>query len=45
MKMKFCPLFVALALLASLHQAAAQNTVFTYQGQVLDNGTNFTGTG
>jgi len=32
-------LLIALALCASLQQAAAQGTAFTYQGQ-LDNGTN-----
>jgi hypothetical protein len=38
-------LFSLLALLAGIHQAAAQSTEFTYQGRVTDNGTNFTGTG
>jgi len=28
-----------------LHTVSAQSTMFTYQGRVLDNGTNFTGTG
>ncbi len=28
-----------------VHKAAAQNTVFTYQGRVTDNGTNFNGAG
>jgi hypothetical protein len=42
--------FVALALLAlstfnhQLSTARAQNTAFTYQGRVMDNGTNFSGT-
>jgi len=39
----------ALLLLSTLHNPFstlfAQNTVFTYQGRVLDNGTNFTGIG
>jgi len=44
MKIKFalCILVAALFMEASL---CAQNTVFTYQGRVTDNGTNFTGTG
>jgi hypothetical protein len=33
------------SLLLGMQFAVAQNTVFTYQGQVTDNGTNFTGTG
>ena len=45
MKIKFTYLFIVLALLVSVHPAAAQNTTFTYQGRVLDNGTNFSGTG
>src|SRR5580692_2966317 len=40
---------VALAMLSGLNSQIstvfAQNTTFTYQGRVLDNGTNFTGTG
>ncbi len=44
-----CP-FPSLALLALLilgHESSvfAQNTAFTYQGHILDNGTNFTGIG
>ena len=41
-------LFLALttlAVLANGYQAAAQNTTFTYQGRVLDNATDFNGTG
>src|SRR2546423_14946188 len=42
-------LLQVLLLLSTLHSTFstlfAQNTVFTYQGRVLDNGTNFTGTG
>ena len=45
MNIKFTYLFIVLALLVSVHPAAAQNTTFTYQGRVLDNGTNFSGTG
>ena len=45
MKTKLNRLLIALALSASLHQAEAQGTAFTYQGRVSDNGTNFNGTG
>jgi hypothetical protein len=45
MKSKLPSLFIMLSCLAGLDQAAAQNTVFTYQGQVTDNGTNFNGIG
>src|ERR1022692_4544310 len=45
MTLRIHSLFAALALLGSLIQAAAQGTAFTYQGRVLDNGTNFTGAG
>jgi len=45
MKVKFRNFLIALAIFANLYPAAAQDTVFTYQGQILDNGTNFTGTG
>ncbi len=45
MKTKSQSLFILLACLAGVDQVAAQNTVFTYQGRVTDNGTNFTGTG
>src|SRR2546423_7399333 len=42
-------LLQVLLLLSTLHSTFstlfAQNTVFTYQGRVLDNGTNFTGVG
>ncbi len=44
MKRQLTRMFIALALYA-LSIAHAQNAVFTYQGQVLDNGTNFNGTG
>lgn len=36
---------IALAIFAGINHVAAQNTLFTYQGRVTDNGTNFTGTG
>ena len=45
MKAKLTLTLTALALLAGGYQAAAQNTMFTYQGRVLDNATNFNGTG
>lgn len=51
MKIKFLPTSNALALLAFIilnsqcSTALAQNTLFTYQGRVLANGTNFTGAG
>ena len=38
-------LIVLLALVASVHPVAAQNTIIMYQGRVLDNGTNFSGIG
>ena len=34
MKTRIQNLFIALAILAGIHQAAAQGTVFTYQGQL-----------
>src|ERR1039458_2618480 len=44
MKTKLRCLFIALALLAGIHQAAAQGTTaFTYQGQLHDGGTNANG--
>ena len=44
MKNKFRYLFIALALLAGINQAAAQGTTaFTYQGQLHDGGTNANG--
>jgi hypothetical protein len=44
MKIKLHYLFVMLALLAGIHQAAAQGTTaFTYQGQLHDGGTNANG--
>src|ERR1019366_5366154 len=45
MKTKLQSLFIMLALCAGVHSVTAQNTLFTYQGRVLDNGTNFTGAG
>lgn len=40
---------IALVLISTvsprLSKAIAQNTIFTYQGRVIDNGTNFTGLG
>ena len=51
MKTKRHDSFIARALLAlstlnlQLSTAFAQNTAFTYQGRVTDNGTNFNGTG
>jgi hypothetical protein len=45
MKSRIRELFIGLAVLASVHQAAAQGTTaFTYQGQLRDNGTNANGT-
>jgi hypothetical protein len=45
MKTKLSCLFIALALLAGINQAAAQGTTaFTYQGQLHDGGTNANGT-
>ena len=38
-------LLLALAILAGVNHVTAQNAMFTYQGRVTDNGTNFTGTG
>jgi hypothetical protein len=44
MKTKLHHCFILLALLAGIHQAAAQGTTaFTYQGQLHDNGTNANG--
>lgn len=41
MRTRFCPFFLALAMFAGVHHAAAQGTTaFTYQGQLRDNGTN-----
>jgi hypothetical protein len=49
MKTKIQSPFLTLACLIMLHSSClclhAQNTVFTYQGRVTDNGTNFTGAG
>ena len=44
MKNKLTFLLIVLSL-AALDRVAAQTIVFTYQGQVSENGTNFTGTG
>ena len=38
MKIKFHPSFIALTLLVSLHQVAAQGTAFNYQGQLNSSG-------
>ncbi len=38
-------LLLGLALLAGGNRAGAQNTTFTYQGRVQDNGTNYSGSG
>jgi hypothetical protein len=38
MKTKFHCFFIALALIAGVHQAAAQGTAFTYQGQLQNSG-------
>ena len=45
MKTKIQKLLITLAIFAGINQVTAQSTVFTYQGRVTDNGTNFTGTG
>ena len=45
MKKLIRSLLILLVILAGLHRAVAQNTVFTYQGKVTDAGTNFTGSG
>src|ERR1035441_9501873 len=45
MKTKLHSLFILLALFVGVRSVTAQNTVFTYQGRLVDNGTNFTGTG
>jgi hypothetical protein len=44
MKTKLHSLFIALALLAGVHQAAAQGTAFTYQGRLNNNGSPASGT-
>ncbi|HMD53616.1 MAG TPA: hypothetical protein VKJ65_03580, partial [Phycisphaerae bacterium] len=44
MKTKLHSLFIVLALLAGVHQAAAQGTAFTYQGQLQNNGSPASGT-
>jgi hypothetical protein len=44
MKNKLHSFFIALALLAGVHQAAAQGTAFTYQGQLHNNGSPASGT-
>lgn len=45
MKTNMQNLLLALAILAGVNHVTAQNAMFTYQGRVTDNGTNFTGTG
>lgn len=45
MKNQIRNLLIALAIVAGGHRVAAQGTVFTYQGRVTDNGTNFNGAG
>jgi trimeric autotransporter adhesin len=45
MKTKFCISFVWLGLLLGINQLIAQDALITYQGLVMDNGTNFSGTG
>jgi formylglycine-generating enzyme len=45
MNNKASSLLLALVWFSGVHQVAAQGTVFSYQGLVLDNNTNFTGTG
>ncbi|HXC99528.1 MAG TPA: hypothetical protein VN048_09315, partial [Verrucomicrobiae bacterium] len=45
MKAKLHIIFAGLALLAGAYQAFAQSVMFTYQGRVTDNGTNFNGGG
>lgn len=45
MKCKLPFLFVILFLSTRIISATAQSTVFTYQGHITDNGTNFSGTG
>jgi hypothetical protein len=45
MKAKIKNLSAALALFVVAFQVAAQSTMLTYQGRVMDNGTNFNGTG
>ena len=45
MKNKLTLLCGVLALWAGVHHAPAQNTVFTYQGLVTDDGSAFTGAG
>src|ERR1039457_6723686 len=47
MKYTFSLLALAVAICSflTINSASAQGTVFTYQGRVLDNSTNFTGTG
>jgi len=45
MKTKLALFFGTLAIFVGLQSTIAQNILFTYQGRMLDNGTNFTGTG
>jgi hypothetical protein len=44
MKTKFHDIFIILAFLAGMQHAAAQGTIFTYQGQLMDNGQPANGT-
>src|SRR5580658_9354334 len=45
MKTRLNICLVWLGLLIGTNRIAAQNTLLTYQGEVMDNGSNFTGTG
>jgi trimeric autotransporter adhesin len=42
---RYLPFTMVLALFAGINTLAAQNTMFTYQGRVTDDGTNFNGSG
>ena len=44
MKQKLNNLLIALALLAAVHDVAAQGTAFTYQGQLQNDGSPASGT-
>jgi hypothetical protein len=45
MKNKFYVSFIWLGFLLGINHVVAQDTLITYQGQVMDNGSNFNGTG
>ena len=45
MKIKFCISLVWLGLFLGINHVIAQDALITYQGLVMDNGTNFSGTG